>query len=519
MSTVWRAALAAVLMSAAAVAAQTPVPALTGRVIDAQTGEPLGGVTILLSGLREYTATTDADGRYRTEALQTGTYFVTAGRNGYLTGSPQSPTGVPLRLLIRRGGPASVQQDWMLEPAARIRGRLRDAYDNPVEGVRIFAAPRPQGGDAWPSLEAEASATTGPDGRFEIHGLRRGPHLLAFTLPLQGSERWFFSPGILDPRHASLVEAVVGESNQMAELRAAPVSLAPVTVQTATLAGAPIANALVELRPWRPFKDAEIAPVTAVTDNSGRATFYNLPIGRHELIARAPGSLDARATARGTATLVLPDQVTRGVEIRLSPTRQVCLFTRIETDGAARGDLELPPSIDISTRDYALTAEQLEARVQLGETAQLEGLAPQSHLFLTAFAQQPLWALSRFSPGQTAPRGAIPANAAVAGCVAVYFRRTSLAIRGTVALPDEDWVPEIEVVAVPVDSQAAPVARTAMAPDGSFSIPGIAIGMRYRVSAIPYGFDVFSLAANDRQTVMATGGESITVPLSIPIAR
>src|SRR5690606_917198 len=117
MSTVWRAALAAVLMSAAAVAAQTPVPALTGRVIDAQTGEPLGGVTILLSGLREYTATTDADGRYRTEALQTGTYFVTAGRNGYLTGSPQSPTGVPLRLLIRRGGPASVQQDWMLEPA------------------------------------------------------------------------------------------------------------------------------------------------------------------------------------------------------------------------------------------------------------------------------------------------------------------------------------------------------------------------------------------------------------------
>ena len=520
MTRLWRATLAAAALTAAAAAAQHPIPHMTGRVIDGQTGAPLAGVTVRLSGGREYTATTDAEGRYRTDALLPGVYFATATREGYLASTPQSPTGVPLRLRIREGGPPVVQQDWMLEPAARIRGRLLDAFDNPLAGVTIVAAPRAPGAHGWPRFERQGSAETGPDGRFEIRGLRRGPYVLAFEVPLAGGARWFFSPGIADPRHASAVEAALSHINQSVTLRAVPTPLARVPVQTMTPAGAPVAGALVELRPWRPFVDAgDPAPITIVTDSGGRGAFYNLPVGRHHIVARAPGSLDARATARGEAWLTLPDEVARGVDVRMAQTRSACLFTRIETDGAARGDLESPPAIDISTRDLTLTGERLGARVQLGNTAQLEGLAPRSSLSLTAFAQQPLWSLSRFSPGQPAARGEIPIDAAVAGCVAAYFRRTSEVIRGHVVLPDADWVPEIEVIAVPADSDAAPVARAPMAPDGTFRIPGIAIGMRYRVSAIPLGFDIFSVAASDREIVMATGGESISVPLSVPIAR
>lgn len=90
----------------------------------------------------------------------------------------------------------------------------------------------------------------------------------------------------------------------------------------------------------------------------------------------------ARATARGEAWLTLPDQVARGVDVRMAPTRSACLFTRIEMDGAARGDLESPPAIDISTRDLALTGERLGTRVQPGDTATLDGLAPRSALSL-----------------------------------------------------------------------------------------------------------------------------------------
>ena len=518
----WRGPAAALAIAAAAAAtvssAQRPVPHLTGRVIDAETGLPVPGVSVRLSGRREFTATTNAEGRYWSEALPNGMYFVVASKEGYLPAEPQSPTGVPLRLRIREGGALSVQQDWMLETSARIRGRILDQHDRPVGGVTVIAAKRARAVDGWPDLELKSSARTAADGRFEIRGLQRGPYILAFEADSGGVTRWSFSPGIGDPRHATMVEAVTANVNQSVTLRAAVTPLARVPVLTMTAAGAPIANAAVELTPWRPFRGGDDPkPITIVTDGSGRGGFSNLPVGRHRVVAKAPA--DARATTRGETVLELPDEVTRGVELRMEQTRTACIFTRMETNGGARGDAESPPSIDISTRDQALSTERLDVRVKLGEVARINGLAPRSMLALSAFAERPLWALSRFSPGQPAPRGLIPIDAAAAGCVAAYFRRTSQHINGRIALPDSDWAPEVEIIAIPIDSDASPFATAPMQDDGSFRIQGISIGMRYRVSAVPLGIDLFSIGAADRQSVIATGGDTITVPLSIPIAR
>ena len=519
----WRGAAAALAIASAAamtVSAQRPVPHLTGRIIDAETGLALPGVTVRLSGRREFTATTDSEGRYWSQALPHGMYFVVATKDGYLPAEPQSPTGVPLRLRIRDGGSLSVQQDWMLEPAARIRGRVLDHYDNPLGGVRVIAAKRARAVEGWPALDLKSSAVTAADGRFEIRNLQPGPYILAFEADSNGVTRWSFSPGIADPRHASPVEAVAANVNQSVDLRAAISPLARVPIATMSTGGAPVANAIVELTPWRPFSGGdEQAPITIVTDGSGRGAFSNLPVGRHRVVARAPSSPDARATARGEAVFDLPGQLTRGVDIRMEQTQTACVFTRMETDGVARGDFESPPSIDIRTQDVALSTERIEARVRLGEVARLSGLAPQSRLALSAFAQQPLWALSRFSPAQPAPRGVIPIDAAAAGCVAAYFRRTSQHISGRIELLDSDWAPEVEIIAIPIDSDASPLAVAAMQDDGTFRISGISLGLQYRVSAVPRGIDLFSIGAADRQTQIAGGGDTITVPLSIPIAR
>lgn len=518
----WRGAAAALVLAAALAAgshaAQRPVPHLTGRVIDAQTGLPIKDVTIRLSGRREYTATTDADGRYWTEALGGGMYFVVASKDGYLPSNPQSPTGIPLKLWVRSGGPLSVQQDWMLERAARIRGRVLDPYDNPLPGLRVIAARRERSVDAWPDLELASTGTTGADGRFEIRGLQRGPYVLAFETEIAGVPRWSFSPGIADPRHASLVEAVSENVEQMVTLRAAAAPLARVSVLTLLSGGAPVANARVELTPWRPFSGGDQPPVISVeTDGSGRGAFVNLPVGLHRIVARAPAA--GTATARGAALLALPDDVTRVLEVRMEQTRSACVFTRIETDGAARGDFEAPPSIEIEALDLLLAGERVNTRVPLGQVARLAGLAPRSHLALSAFAQQPLWALSRFSPLEQAPRGQVPIDAAAAGCIAAYFRRTSEVISGRIALPESDWAPEVEVIAEPLDSNASPIAVTAMNEDGRFRLTGISLGMRYRVTAVPLGIDLYSIGMSDRQSVQAVGGDTITVPLSVPIAR
>lgn len=519
----WRGAGAALLIAAAsaiAAPAQPAVPHLTGRVIDSETGLPIRDVTIRLSGRREFTATTDAEGRFWTESLPGGMYFVVASKDGYLPSNPQSPTGIPLKLWVRSGGPLSVQQDWMLERAARIRGVVLDPYDKPIAGVRVIAAKRGRSSGGWPALELKSTGTTGADGRFSIGGLQRGPYVIAFETNVGGMMRWSFSPGIADPRHASQVEAVLEGAGQPVTLRAAAAPLARVPVLTLTMGGAPIAHARVELTPWQPFAGGDApAVMTTDTDSAGRGAFLNLPTGRHRVIARAPGSSSSAATARGEATLELPDQISRPLEVRMAQTRPACVFTRIETDGAARGDFEAPPSIDIEARDLLLAGERLRTRVALGEVARLNGLAPGSTLALSAFAQQPLWALSRFSPAAPAPRGEVPIDAAAAGCIAAYFRRTTQVISGRIALPESDWAPEVEVTAVPLDSDASPVAVTAMLDDGTFRLTGISIGMRYRVTAVPLGIDLYSIGVTDRQSVIATGGDTITVPLSVPIAR
>jgi hypothetical protein len=408
----WRGASAALLIAAVSAIAspvQRPVPHLTGRIIDSETGLPIKDVTVRLSGRREFTATTDAEGRYWTEALPGGMYFVVASKDGYLPSNPQSPTGIPLKLWVRSGGPLSVQQDWMLERAARIRGVVLDPYDAPMSGVRVIAAKRTRSREAWPDLELKSTGTTGADGRFEIAGLQRGPYILAFETNIGGANRWSFSPGIADPRHASLVEAVLPNVAQSVTLRAVVAPLARVPVLTLTTGGAPVANARVELTPWRPFAGGDEPAVIAVeTDSAGRGAFSNLPAGPHRVVARAPGALSGVATARGEAVLELPDQVARVLEVRMEQTRSACVFTRIETDGAARGDFESPPSIEIAALDQLLETERIQARVPLGQVARLTGLAPRSRLALSAFAQQPFWALSRFSPAQPTPRGQIP---------------------------------------------------------------------------------------------------------------
>lgn len=507
-------------LMAAALTAQDAVPQLTGRVIDAETGMPVAGATIAISGGREYEVVTDADGIYRSAALAPGVYFVTAGRHDYLSSTPQSPNGVPLRLHVRNTGPAVMRRDWMLERAASIVGRLVDAYDEPVAGVTVVAARRGRASGAWPVLERVNATRTGADGRFVIDGLRRGPYVLAFEVAEFSGARWFFSPGIPDPRHAASVEAVPDWTRPPITLKAAPVALAPLTVRATAPGGAPIADALVELRPWRPFAAGDATPpVTATTDSAGRATFYGLPVGQHQLVARAPSNLDVPATSRGLGEISLPDDIRRGADIRMPQTRETCVFTRIEPDGAARGDLESPPAIDILTRDAVLTGERLTARVELGGTVRLQGVAPWTRLSLSALAERPLWTLSRFSPIATAPRGTLPVDAAVAGCIAAYFRRTTETISGRVLLPDDDWIPEVEVVAVPTDSPVTPVARALMRPDGTFTLTGIALGLRYNISAIPYGYDVADIASIDRDDVMAAGGDTIRVTLSVPIAR
>ena len=59
----------------------------------------------------------------------------------------------------------------------------------------------------------------------------------------------------------------------------------------------------------------------------------------------------------------------------------------------------------------------------------------------------------------------------------------------------------------------------AMTDDGTFHINGIAMGLEYEVIAVPSGYSSEMIPADLRQVIKAAGGNTITIPLSLPIAR
>ena len=515
---------AALLAAAVGIAsgAGQPAPYVTGRVIDAVTGEALAGATIHIAGRRDITLKTDAEGRYQSSTLLPGMYAFTVTREKYLPAMHLYAGRVPLRLRVRDDGigPAIVQKDWMLEREAIIRGRVLNADDSPVEGALVIAARRLRNVDGWPQFEPASSARTLPDGRFEIAHLASGPYVLMWRHGTGGgAERWFYSPGIVDPRHAAQVEAIAMGAGEPVTLRASSAPFPALRVSVQGPGGLPAADTAIEIEVWQPLATiSRLETIAGVTDNSGRATLQDVPVGRHRLRARSPSRIDARTHARADTVLEVPAQLA-GAEVRLANTVDACLLTRFETDGIASEDIATRPFVSASTRDGALSTERLESRAPLGELIRLAGLLPGSRLRVGSYAEGPPWLLTRFAPPVDAEPGVVPIDASAAGCTAVYFRRASQFIKGRVVLGDFEWVPDVALIATPVGSPAAPTAVAAMTDDGSFYIGGIALGMQYDVIAVPAGIDPKVVPTDLRHVMKVNGGETITIPLSLPIAR
>lgn len=515
------AALAAVV-SAQSQQPQPQTPFLRGRIIDADNGSPIAGATLRLSGRADITLTTDADGRYQSATLKPGLYDLAASHRGYLTAIPLWGESIPLRLHVDEEGigPALLQRDWMLERASRINGQILDADGTPIAGADVIAATRLAGASSWPVLQRRGAAITGVDGRFTIDNLAAGAYVIAYRVRENGASRWFFSPGIADPRHATQVEATHREARPPVVMRAATAEMPPAAIRIRSAGGSPLADARVQVSVWSPFPELEEqgAERQVATDSSGIARFEKLPVGRHRILARSPGAANATTSSRGEAWLVLPDQIAAGAELRLRPTIDTCVFTRIDGASAAAADPRTLPVISASIDGGRLDDEERAQQVSIGGTARFRGVAQGATIALRAIGQQPFWALSRYTPSRAnAVRGRIPADAGTGGCATAFFRRTTQVITGKVDLPDQEWLPHVDIVATPIGNPAAPLAIGILAPDFSFRISGIADDLRYSVTAVPAG--MHDMRVPDANRMMAVGGSTIVVPLSLPVAR
>lgn len=138
---------------------------ITGTITDVD-GNPISGVLVTLSGIKEEDVTTTSgnDGKYQFENVKYKTHAVAFSKEGWLTVSLTVTTD---KFDENNTTTADVE---MIKASARIIGRVTDAKNSgaPLSGVNV-------------TIGIGGTATTGDDGTYEIRNLVQEDYTVTFT--------------------------------------------------------------------------------------------------------------------------------------------------------------------------------------------------------------------------------------------------------------------------------------------------------------------------------------------------
>ena len=238
---------------------------LEGRVLAADTGQPLPGVTVT-SG--EKRVTSGANGAFAMLGLEAGGATATATLARYRPAT--------VALTIAEG--ETINQEIMLEPivTGRLAGVVRDAQTGaPLPGANLTIG--------------KLNLKSGADGRFETPDLQKGVATVAAAL---------------DGYHPARQQARIVAAETVETI----IELEPITTGTLNLAvldaqtGAPLPGAAVRL-----------GEREAKADATGRAIFADVPAGTH--LARAA----LADYADGSLSIDIPRAAEVSAELRLEP--------------------------------------------------------------------------------------------------------------------------------------------------------------------------------------------------------
>lgn len=259
---------------------------IEGRVLDAATGKPIAGAT-LLTNLREVAASSDVEGRFRLAGVpyDTALEFVTATKEGY-TEETRRNVSIYDRALVLR-----------LQPQARLRVVATDGGGAPVASYRV----RVVGADGQARIDTLANAS---GGEVDLGPMAPGVYRAEVVEMAAGREGRTgasdFSMGTADER---VVVRLAGEARLVGRV---------------VRDGAPVAGATVTLL----NPPANLAPAGGAPDAAGHTVRADAG-GAFAIGPMPPGTYRVRATADGAAspiTTVALDEKTAPIELALAPS-------------------------------------------------------------------------------------------------------------------------------------------------------------------------------------------------------
>jgi hypothetical protein len=186
-----RTCAAFVLLICAGLGAQTPVRdrpasssgvggAVRGRVVAAQTGDPLRNALVHLGTAQENfdPAITDGDGRFTFEAMPAGRYGLDASKAGYARAQFGGRAAGPRVLIEVTAGTTVDGIELRMERGAAITGRVVDDRGDPLPGLSV-AADRVVRVDGRTDLIRIAQTETDDLGEYRLGGLAAGRFVVA----------------------------------------------------------------------------------------------------------------------------------------------------------------------------------------------------------------------------------------------------------------------------------------------------------------------------------------------------
>lgn len=407
----------ATILTPATSPAQTTAASVSGRVVDAITGQPITRARVELrrhsDGRMLQAVPTDDDGAFRIRGLSPIAVQLVATRDGYLEGAAGRlrPRG-DLSAVVLSPGAEQTGITIRMWPAASVNGRVTDTAGLPLEGVTIELVEDEADVTRLPARRP--SARSDDAGHYEITGLRPGRYsavatLTYWSLPvypwprgavglLSEDGNFRMSSVTLPPDRTSMhvatwhggatrrdqatpVELQAGDRRLDVDIQ---VATAPRRRVRGTVAGPDgrVSNAVIVLR----GAAAPFMQVFARSDFDGRFELMAVPPGEYVLEAtRQLGSLDVilpdPAGLWAEAPLVVGDGDVEDVAIELRPgfTVQARLVTN-DSDRLDRRAVRLAPVLSTESLGWSSGGGEQEVR---DTTLVATGIRPARYRFAT----------------------------------------------------------------------------------------------------------------------------------------
>jgi len=323
---------------------------ISGKVVQLDTGTPLAGAQVMLSGTTVRMASSGDDGRFEFADLPAGRYFLRASLGGYVDPSSSGILDIGSQLEVADGQLLD-DIDLALARGGVVVGRVIDEFGDPVTGAEIRVETAGWGPDGryleTVSLGLGQSSlflSTNDLGEFRVYGLAPGDYFVSarmrgFGAPLTpgpgGDERTegflpTYFPGTSEVAEAQAVRIRAG-GETATDFAMVPGRMGRISGTVVTVSGRSPSGLHVYLRVQTSTSSGQIDGGAVGAD--GAFDVGNVPPGTYTLIVREPGG----GGGPDTETAALPITVARRdiSGLRLTARAGARIAGRVEWEGTS----------------------------------------------------------------------------------------------------------------------------------------------------------------------------------------